>query len=92
MAFEGYEDGGNYLNYTEAKILLAKDKVDANLAPRQQLCGSNIFYKVPTSTTKLKLSTCVGAIDTAREKQIGLGAEYPFDPLGPGECLVPIDL
>lgn len=27
-------------------------------------------------------------IDTAREEQIGLGPEYPFGALGPGECIV----
>ena len=28
-------------------------------------------------------------MDTALEKAIGLGADYPFEPLGPGECIVP---
>ena len=28
-------------------------------------------------------------MDTAREKDINLGADYPFDPLGAGECVVP---
>ena len=31
----------------------------------------------------------LGYIDTDREKEIGIGKNYPFDPLGPGECLVP---
>ena len=28
-------------------------------------------------------------IDTAKEKAIGLGADYPFEPLASGECIVP---
>ena len=28
-------------------------------------------------------------IDTAREKDIGLGSDYPFEPLGPLECIIP---
>ena len=28
-------------------------------------------------------------MDTAQEKAIGLGADYPFEPLGAGECIVP---
>ena len=35
--------------------------------------------------------TCLGFIDTEREKEISIGVGYPFDPLGPGECLVPSD-
>ena len=31
----------------------------------------------------------LGYIDTDREKEIGIGKDYPFGPLGPGECLVP---
>ena len=28
-------------------------------------------------------------LDTNREKEIGLGPDYPYDPLGPGECIIP---
>ena len=28
-------------------------------------------------------------IDTDREKEIGLGSDYPFEPLGPLECIIP---
>ena len=28
-------------------------------------------------------------IDTALEEDIGLGTDYPFEPLGPLECIVP---
>ena len=28
-------------------------------------------------------------IDTDLENDIGLGSEYPFEPLGPLECIVP---
>ena len=28
-------------------------------------------------------------IDTDREKDIGLGSDYPFEPLGPLECIIP---
>ena len=28
-------------------------------------------------------------IDTALEEDIGLGSDYPFEPLGPLECIVP---
>ena len=34
---------------------------------------------------------CLGFIDTEREKEISIGVDYPFDPLEPGECLVPTD-
>ena len=27
-------------------------------------------------------------IDTEREKEIGLGKDYPFGKLGPGECVL----
>ena len=27
-------------------------------------------------------------IDTKREKQIGLGPDWPFEPLGAGECII----
>ena len=32
--------------------------------------------------------TNVMALDTEREKEIGLGPQYPFDPLDVGECIV----
>ena len=28
-------------------------------------------------------------MDTAQEKAIGLGSEYPYEPLDSGECVVP---
>ena len=28
-------------------------------------------------------------IDTDLEKEIGLGSDYPFEPLGPLECILP---
>ena len=28
-------------------------------------------------------------LDPSREKEIGLGPNYPYDPLGPGECIIP---
>lgn len=28
-------------------------------------------------------------MDTEREKEIGLGDKYPFEPLEAGECIVP---
>ena len=27
-------------------------------------------------------------IDTEREKEIGLGPDWPYKPLGPGECII----
>ena len=30
---------------------------------------------------------CVQLLDTEREREIGLGTDYPFEPLGPGECI-----
>ena len=36
-------------------------------------------------------SACIMYIDTQLEKDIGLGSDYPFDPLGPLECIVPSD-
>ena len=80
------------MNYTGAKLQLAENNVDANLAPRQQLCGSNIYFTIPTSQNKQSLSTCIGAIDTAQEKLIGIGTDYPFNSLGAGECLLPIGM
>mmetsp|Transcript_1214 Transcript_1214/g.1859 ORF Transcript_1214/g.1859 Transcript_1214/m.1859 type:complete len:198 (-) Transcript_1214:1127-1720(-) len=94
--FPTYSDQGNYLNYTAVKERIAEVNIDANLSPRLQFCGSKMSYTVPNkrgSGTKVEsFSSCIGAIDTAREKEISIGTDYPFKPLGPGECLVPIDL
>ena len=34
-------------------------------------------------------SACIMYIDTDLEKEIGLGSDYPFEPLGPLECILP---
>ena len=51
-----------------------------NLAPRLVLSDSDIEDSDYTASVVL--------MDTEREKTIGLGPEYPFEPLSAGECIV----
>ena len=51
-----------------------------NLAPRMVFTDTEIADSTYTATVIL--------MDTERESDIGLGPDYPFDPLGAGECIV----
>ena len=80
MNYEDFfdENSGSYLNYT--KIMSLTDE-EYNLAPRVTFVDTEIVgsdYDPPT----------VILMDTERESEIGLGSDYPFDPLGPGECII----
>ena len=76
-------DHGYYLNYTHIKEIQSED---FNLAPRYHYSGVNIAYfgAVPTAETQANILW----IDTAREAEISLGPEWPYEPLNAGECLI----
>ena len=82
--FSEFYDDGYYLNYTEAKIRFAETGVVDSLSPRQQFQDTTFLFGQSGSA-----SLYLGLIDTAKEKSINLGVEYPFEPLGPGECIFP---
>ena len=56
---------------------------DYNLSPRMQFAGSGLSYYGGSATVAVMF------MDTDQEKKIGLGANYPYDALGAGECIVP---
>lgn len=62
---------------------MAENSLDYQLAPRMQFTSANVLangYKVDANLM---------LIDTAQEKDIGLAPDYPFEPLGVGECILP---
>ena len=63
---------------------LTQAGVKANLSPRIQQCDSTTFTQ-----GLLENTDCLGFFNMEQEKAIGLATDWPFDPLGPGECLVP---
>ena len=70
-------DSGYYLNYTQVMSLSDEEY---NLAPRMVFSDAAIMDSEYKATVIL--------MDTERESDIGLGPDYPFDPLGAGECIV----
>ena len=69
-------DTGTYLNFTQ---VLNVTKGAYQLSPRVMACNSILADNQ---------TVCVLLLDTERERQIGLGTDYLFEPLGPGECIV----
>jgi len=83
--FNVWFDNSYYIDFQTAKQVMADNNKDYNLSPRMQFCGAFVDYKTsPTSA-----DNCLMFMDTQREKDIGIGPEYPFDPLAAGECNVP---
>lgn len=78
--FDDYYDNGWYLNYTQVQTVTNDEY---NLSPRLQFCTA---YNLDTGVYK---SLCVMLMDTDRETEIGLGSDYPYEPLAAGECLIP---
>lgn len=60
---------------------------DFKISPRLQNCGSYAFMSDAYQADAE--GVCIMFMDTDREKEIGLGADYPYEPLGPGECVLP---
>jgi hypothetical protein len=94
--FDSFENiKGNYLNYTQV------DRVtqDAyNLSPRKVFGSTFIYTEKQTgkiSTNFFKESDhSLGSlvlIDTEREKEIGVGTNYPFDAMSQGECSISVE-
>ena len=67
-----------FLNYTQVKTLYGEK---FNLAPRFHECGVHL-----SGAEYVEMG--ITFWDTQREKDIKLGISYPFEPLGPGECIV----
>lgn len=70
--------------------LLTENDVTAYLSPRQQICSPDT--KFTSAATGQKIATdgtmCVSMIDTDQEKEIGVGVSWPFEKLGPKECII----
>ena len=68
------------LNFTQIENLYGDQ---FRLAPRQEM------GKVPTDKPVYDdFHSKIIAIDTEREKQNGVGKEWPFEPLKPYECVI----
>ena len=77
QTFSDYVSSGLFLNYTQIKDITS-DKY--NLSPRMQFGAALLDYDETTWQASF--------IDTQREKDIGIGTDWPYDPLGAGECIV----
>ena len=73
-----------YMNYTHIEALYGKKY---NIAPRLYR-GRTGFHEAPGSEISFIGEGTFILIDTKREKEIGVGGDYPFGPLGPGECVI----
>ena len=69
-----------YFNYTHFKYIW-EDKY--NIAPRFH------YAKVSSVDVPEIKNQYLNMWDTQLEKEIHLGSQYPYEPLGRGECLVP---
>ena len=78
---ESINNPSSLFNYTQVKAVFG-DKY--NLAPRMQRCSQDVTFNDTRYTTQL----CIMTLDTEYEKSIGLGPNYPLEPLGPGECVL----
>ena len=68
------------MNYTHFEELYDTHDGEYNLAPRIQWCdvyASGSYHY-----------SCVTLWDTDREKEIDFAPDYPFEKLGPGECVI----
>ena len=73
-----------YFNYTQVVSLYGNKY---NIAPRTHRCNQNISNSENAEVQFVDVG-CIVLIDTEREKEIGLGKDYPFGKLGPGECVL----
>ena len=85
-------DGYRAINYTQAVSVLNKNNVEHYLSPRYQICpfeggGGNLFDSQGTELAK-NGTMCLKFIDTEQEKAISLGVSWPYEKLGPNECLL----
>lgn len=82
--FNWWNDNRLYLNYTEVETKLLEANLEANLSPRMQYCRNTKI-----TFDKISKEDCIGFFDIEQEKAIGLAVGWDFEPLAPGECLVP---
>ena len=80
--FENSAKENYFLNYTQAQSVTDKRY---NLAPRMHYYDSTYVVTLGFKNARLAV------IDTDREKEIGLGTQYPYGPLGSGECIISKD-
>ena len=71
-----------FLNYTQIHSISPDD----NFAPRKLLPSVYARAEVEHKTEEAHVELTL--IKTELEKQIELGVEYPYGPLGKGQCLV----
>ena len=55
-----------------------------NLAPRLQFCGVDAIV-----VSNQNSHACLMFADTELERSIGIGTQYEFEALDPGECIIP---
>lgn len=76
-----YESQGIFYNYTQVHGL----QPETNFAPRKLMANSHVSNQTTSST---ELSFKLTLIMTDLEKQLEIGASYPFGPLSTGQCLI----
>ena len=81
------DDNTVFWNYTK---VMDTTHSQYNFSPRKVFEYSNLASDTPTKSnpTATTFTGFVSFIDTAKEKKIGIGTEFPFPPQKKGECLV----
>lgn len=84
-----YNNDAQALNYTRAVEVLAENNIEAHISPRYQICVPNMKMTNAEGEYLAAFGTmCMKFIDTEQEKKIDVGVSWPFEKLGPGECLI----
>jgi hypothetical protein len=74
------------VNYTQVVDLYGNKY---GLSPRKTNCYSDLQYLADNGTyVNYPTSLCLVAINTKREKEIGLGTAWPYEPLPECACII----
>ena len=79
------------MNFTRAVEVMEENEVDYYFSPRYQMCPSYDKISFMNSEGRKMAgdgTMCLKFIDTEKEYEIYLGTSWPFDKLGPGECII----